>query len=130
MAESDGAIWRRLDEHGEQIGDIRRHISDLATRDATRQADIRAMAMQIDLMRDAIRDQATESAARHGELMRRLDTLAAARVASDAVRDYKTQSRSEAAKWIAIIVTILIALGIISSKNKPEQPAIYRENHQ
>lgn len=130
MADQDGAIWRRLDDHGEQIGNLRRDVVELATRDATRQADIRAMAMQIDLMRDTLRDQSTENAARHGELMRRLDGLATARTAAEAVQTYKAQSRSEAAKWVAIIVTILIAVGVISEKSKAAQAAIHREDKQ
>ena len=102
-------IWRRLDEHGEHIHDLRTRVGDIATRHAAYDADVRALRAQLTDMRDRQLILENQGAERHAELMRRLDSLAAHKSGVDAVKEYKR----DALKWAVGIVGILVALGFL-----------------
>ena len=102
-------IWRRLDEHGEHLHELRTRVGDIVTRHAAYDADMRALRAQLTDMRDRQLVLENQGAERHSELMRRLDSLAAHKSGVDAVKEYKR----EILKWAVGIVGILVALGFL-----------------
>ena len=102
-------IWRRLDEHGEHLHELRTRVGDMATRHAAYDADMRSLRAQLTDMRDRQLVLENQGAERHAEIMRRLDSLASYKSGVDAVKEYKR----EALKWAVGIVGILVALGFL-----------------
>jgi hypothetical protein len=108
-----GTIWNRLDEHGNHLHELRTRVSDLASRQSAYDADVRAMKLQMTDMRENLIAAENKHGTRHEEVMRRLSELAAAKAAGAAVREYRRGLFADVAKWVAVAVTVLIAIGLI-----------------